>query len=436
MKKNVAIVGTGYVGLVTGACLAEIGHSVVCVDNNKEKIAALEKGHIPIYEPGLEAVVKKNRKAGRLSFSGSIEEGMKKAELVFIAVNTPPKPNGEADLSFVEAVAREVARCMSRYTVLVEKSTVPVNTGEKVKETLRLHGKKGAEFDVVSNPEFLREGSAVKDFLNPDRIVVGVESKRAEKAMRELYAPLIKKAPFLVTDIKSAELIKHSSNSFLAMKISFINAVANVCERVGADVMKVAEGMGYDARIGKLFLKAGLGFGGSCFPKDLSAYVKMAEEAGYDFDLLRSVQKINAEQRQWVARRLKKALWTLRGKTVAVWGIAFKPDTDDLRNAPALDIIAQLLEEGCVVRAHDPVAMPKTKEMFKDVYFAKDAYDAAQGADAVVLVTEWGDYKKVNFKKVRSLVRGPVFLDGRNLYDPAALTTLGFQVHAVGRTRQ
>jgi UDPglucose 6-dehydrogenase len=434
MKKNVAVIGTGYVGLVTGACLAEIGHSVVCVDNNKEKIATLMKGGIPIYEPGLDAVVKKNVKNKRLSFASSIEEGMAKAELVFIAVNTPPKADGEADLSFVEAVAREVARCMKRYIVVVEKSTVPVNTGEKVKETMRLYGRKGAEFDVTSNPEFLREGTAVQDFLHPDRIVVGVESKRAEKVLRELYAPLIKKAPFLVTDIKSAELIKHSSNSFLAMKISFINAVANVCEKVGADVTLVAQGMGHDSRIGKAFLKAGLGFGGSCFPKDLSAYVKMAEQAGYDFELLKSVQKINADQRGWVARRLKKALWTLRGKTIAVWGIAFKPDTDDLRNAPALDIIQHLLDEGCVVRAHDPVAMPKTKEMFKDVHFAKDAYDAAKGADAVVLVTEWGEYKTVDFKKVRSLVRTPVFLDGRNLFDPAALTAKGFQVHAVGRT--
>jgi UDPglucose 6-dehydrogenase len=432
VKKSVAVIGTGYVGLVTGACLAEIGHTVVCVDNNKKKIDVLKKGGVPIYEPGLDEVIKRNRKNGRLSFVTSIEEGMKTAEYVFIAVNTPPKPDGEADLSYVEAVAREVARLLKRYTLIVDKSTVPVNTGEKVKQTMRLHGKPDADFDVVSNPEFLREGSAVKDFLNPDRVVVGVESKRAEQAMRELYAPL--KGTLIVTDIKSAELIKHSSNSFLAMKISFINAVAGICERVGADVTKVAEGMGHDARIGKSFLKAGLGFGGSCFPKDLSAYVKMAEEAGYDFELLKVVQKINAEQRRWVLKRLKKALWTLRGKTVAVLGLAFKPDTDDLRNAPALDIIAELQEEGCHIRAHDPVAMSLAKKLLKNVYFARNAYDAVKGADAVVLATEWGEYKTLDLKKVRSLVHAPVFLDGRNLFDPTTLSALGFQVHAVGRT--
>lgn len=432
MKKNVAVVGTGYVGLVTGACLAEIGHTVTCVDMNKKKIDVLKKGGIPIYEPGLDAVVKKNRKAGRLSFTTSIKEGMEKADFVFIAVNTPPLENGGADLSYVEAVAREIAETMTRYIVIVEKSTVPVNTGEKVKQTLRLYGKADVPFDVASNPEFLREGTAVQDFLHPDRVVIGVESKRAEKELSELYAPL--KAPLIVTDIKSAELIKHSSNSFLAMKISFINAVSAVCERVGADVTKVAEGMGHDSRIGKAFLKAGLGFGGSCFPKDLSAYVHMAEEAGYDFELLKSVQKINADQRLWVVRRLKKALWNLRGKTVALWGLAFKPDTDDMRNAPSLDIIERLQQEGCTLRVHDPVAMPHVKTLVKNVTFAKNAYDAAKGADAVVMVTEWGEYKKLDLKKVRSLMRTPVFLDGRNVYDPATLTQQGFQVHAVGRT--
>jgi UDPglucose 6-dehydrogenase len=432
MKKNVAVIGTGYVGLVTGACLAEIGHHVVCVDNNKEKIKSLLKGEIPIYEPGLEQVVRRNRKAGRLSFVSSIAEGMRKANIVFIAVNTPPKPDGEADLSYVEAVAREVARLMSRYTVIVEKSTVPVNTGEKVKQTLRLYGDAGADFDVASNPEFLREGSAVEDFLKPDRIVFGVESPRAEKELRELYAPL--KAPMIVTDIKSAELIKHSSNSFLAMKISFINAVSNVCERVGADVTLVAEGMGWDARIGKSFLKAGLGFGGSCFPKDLSAYIKMAEEAGYHFDLLKAVQKVNADQRLWAVRRLKKALWNLRGKTVGLWGLAFKPDTDDLRNAPALDIIQHLQDEGCRVQVHDPVSMPKAKSLVKGVTFCRDPYAAVKGADALLLVTEWKVYKEADLGKVKKLLATPIFLDGRNAFDPAAMSKMGFQYHAVGRT--
>jgi UDPglucose 6-dehydrogenase len=431
MKKNVAVIGTGYVGLVTGTCLAEIGHSVVCVDNDKKKIATLKRGAIPIYEPGLQELVRKNRKAGRLSFATSIAEGLKKAEIVFIAVNTPPLPNGDADLSYVEAVAREVARSMQRYTILVEKSTVPVETGEKVKQTIKLYGNGKGEFDVASNPEFLREGSAVKDFLNPDRVVIGVESKRAEAALRELYAPL--KATLLVTDIKSAELIKHSSNSFLAMKISFINAVAAVCERVGADVTLVAEGMGHDARIGRQFLNAGVGFGGSCFPKDLRAYIHMAEKAGYDFKLLKAVQQINDDQARWVAERLKKALWNLKGKKVAIWGLAFKADTDDLRNAPALEIIEQLQKEGCEVRAYDPVAMEKAKALLKGVKFCKDPYDAARGADAVVVVTEWKQIKSVDLKKVKSLVATPVLLDGRNIYDPGAASALGFEYHGVGR---
>jgi UDPglucose 6-dehydrogenase len=431
VKKNVAIIGTGYVGLVTGSCLAEIGHSVVCVDKDKKKIKTLLAGKIPIYEPGLDELVRKNRKAGRLMFADNIQEGLKKAEAVFIAVNTPPLQDGDADLSFVEAVAREVARHMRRYTIVVEKSTVPVKTGEKIKQTLQLCGKTMGEFDVVSNPEFLREGSAVEDFLKPDRIVVGVESKRAEDFMRELYAPL--KAPVIVTDIKSAELIKHSSNSFLAMKISFINAVANVCERVGADVTRVAEGMGHDARIGRSFLNAGLGFGGSCFPKDLKAYVKMAEHAGYDFGLLKEVQKINDEQKEWALKKLKSSLWNLKHKVIAMWGLAFKADTDDLRNAPALDIIARLQDEGCVVQAYDPVAMEKARPLLKGVRFCRDAYDAAKGADAVVLATEWKAFREADLKKVRKLVRTPVFLDGRNVFDPAKVSELGFRYHGVGR---
>ncbi len=431
MKKHVAVIGTGYVGLVTGVCLAELGHSVVCVDKDRAKVRVLRQGGVPIYEPGLGALLKRNRKAGRISFTDQIREGLKRAEIVFIAVNTPPLPNGEADLSFVEAVAREVSRNLRRYTVVVEKSTVPVETGEKIRQTMRLYGAGRGEFDVASNPEFLREGTAVQDFLKPDRIVIGVESKRAETLLRELYAPL--KAPLLVTDIKSAELIKHSCNSFLALKISFINAVANICERVGADVTKVAEGMGHDVRIGRDFLKAGVGFGGSCFPKDLNAFVKMAERAGYNFELLKAVQKINGQQRLWVLDRLKKALWTLRGKTVGVWGLAFKPDTDDLRNAPALDIIQRLQEEGCRVRAYDPVAMPKARPLLKKVVFCRDPYEAARGADAVVLVTDWKEFKALDLRRVRSLVRTPVLLDGRNLYDPGAAVHWGFDYHSVGR---
>ncbi|MBL0059380.1 MAG: UDP-glucose/GDP-mannose dehydrogenase family protein [Elusimicrobia bacterium] len=431
-SKNVAVVGSGYVGLVTGACLAEIGHHVLCVDSDKGKIQTLKKGGLPIYEPGLAEVVAANRKARRLNFTHRLEEAMKTAEYVFIAVNTPPLPNGEADLSFVETVARQVGHLLRRYTVIVEKSTVPVNTGDKVRQTLLLHGKKDVPFDVVSNPEFLREGTAVQDFMKPDRIVVGVESSRAETMMRELYAPL--KAPVLVTDIKSAELIKHASNSFLAAKISFANALATLCDRVGADVTLVTQGMGADPRIGPAFLRAGIGYGGSCFPKDVSAFIHMAETAGVDFKLLRAVREINDQAKLWAVDRLKKSLWNLRGKTIAVWGLAFKPDTDDLRNAPALDIIRGLQNEGCQVNAYDPVAMTKARIQMKNVRFCRDPYDAARGADAVLLATEWKEFRDVNLAKVKSLLRTPVFLDGRNLYDPAVVSALGFQYHSVGRS--
>jgi UDPglucose 6-dehydrogenase len=430
-SKHVAVIGSGYVGLVTGACLAEIGHHVTCVDSDRDKIAMLKKGHIPIFEPGLQDVVAANRKARRLVFTTSLEDGMKSAEYVFIAVNTPPLPNGEADLSFVETVARQVGRFLRRYTVIVDKSTVPVNTGDKVRQTLLLHGKKNVPFDVVSNPEFLREGSAVRDFMKPDRIVIGVESRKAEAMMRELYAPV--KCPVIVTDIKSAELIKHASNSFLATKISFTNALASLCDRVGADVTLVAAGMGADPRIGPAFLRAGLGYGGSCFPKDVSAFIHMAETEGVDFKILRAVREVNDQARLWAVDRLKKALWNLREKTIAVWGLAFKPDTDDLRNAPALDIIHRLHAEGCRINAYDPVAMDKARGRLKNVRFCRTPYDAARGADAVLLCTEWKEFREVDLAKVKALLRTPVFLDGRNFYDPTVLSALGFQYHSVGR---
>jgi UDPglucose 6-dehydrogenase len=431
-SKNVAVVGSGYVGLVTGACLAEIGHHVVCVDSDRAKVQMLKKGDIPIYEPGLPEVVAANRKARRLHFTTRLEDAMKKAEYVFIAVNTPPLPNGEADLSYVETVARQVGHILRRYTVIVDKSTVPVNTGDKVRQTLLLHGKKNVPFDVVSNPEFLREGSAVQDFMKPDRIVVGVESEKAEEMMRELYAPI--KAPLIVTDIKSAELIKHASNSFLATKISFANALAELCDRVGADVSLVTKGMGSDPRIGSSFLRAGLGYGGSCFPKDVSAFIHMAESAGVDFKILRAVREVNDHARLWAVDRLKKALWNLREKTIAVWGLAFKPDTDDLRNSPAIDIIHRLQSEGCLVNVYDPVAMTKARALIKNVRFCRNPYDAARGADAVLLCTEWKEFRDADLAQVKSLLRTPVFLDGRNLFDPATLSALGFQYHSVGRS--
>lgn len=431
MGKNVCIVGAGYVGLVTGACLTELGHNVICVDNDKKKLAILNKGGVPIYEPGLDDLLKKHKKSGRLEFSDSIPDGMASAEVVFIAVNTPPLSNGEADLSYVEAVARTVAQNMKHYLVIAEKSTVPVETGDKIKQTVKLYCRSGIEFDVASNPEFLREGAAVHDFLNPDRVVIGVESSRAEKIMRELYAGI--KAPVIVTDIKSAELIKHASNSFLATKISYINAVANICERVGANISKVAEGMGLDKRIGRNFLNAGLGFGGSCFPKDISAFIKMAERAGYNFELLRTVKKINDDQRNAAIEKLIHAIWTLKDKTIAVLGLAFKPETDDIRNSPAIEIVKHLLAEGAKIKAYDPKAESKAKSVLPGVSFCPTVYDAVRGADAVLLATEWDEFAEMDLAKIKKLMRTPVIVDGRNMLDPVNMRALGFTYTGFGQ---
>ncbi|MBI3553443.1 MAG: UDP-glucose/GDP-mannose dehydrogenase family protein [Elusimicrobia bacterium] len=434
---SVCVVGSGYVGLVTGTCLAELGHHVVCVDSDAKKLASLKAGKVPIYEPGLPELFKKNVKAGRLRFAPSVKDGMEgkgwRAQLVFIAVGTPPRPDGSADLSAVEKVAEEVARNLKDYTILIDKSTVPVETGEWVAKTVSRINKKHVPCDVVSNPEFLSEGSAVQDFLKPDRIVLGVSSARAEKVMRELYAKV--EAPVLVTDVKSAELIKHASNSFLATKISYINAVASLCEKVGADVAQVAHGMGLDRRIGPMFLRAGIGFGGFCFPKDLEAFHWIAKQKGFDFHLLKAVKEINEQQKAWVIRRIEENLWNLEGKTVALLGLAFKPHTDDLRFAPAVDIVRMLHERRVRIRATDPVAMARAKASseLKGVVFCKDAYACAKGADALVLVTEWPQYKDLDFKRVSKLMRNPLVLDGRNLYDPQKLRRLGFTYRGVGR---
>ncbi|MBI5622428.1 MAG: UDP-glucose/GDP-mannose dehydrogenase family protein [Elusimicrobia bacterium] len=436
-RHNVCVVGTGYVGLVTGACLSELGHRVVCVDSDPRKIAVLKAGRIPIYEPGLSELVRRSRKAGRLHFTGSIKEGLrhggKRADVVFIAVGTPPRPDGSADLSAVEAVAAEVARHMTDYTVIVDKSTVPVETGEWVKRTVSRINKRGVPYDVVSNPEFLAEGTAVKDFLCPDRVVFGVTSPRAEKAMREIYAGI--DAPFLVTDVKSAELIKHASNSFLATKISFINAVAHLCEKVGADIELVAKGMGLDKRIGPQFLRAGVGFGGFCFPKDLEAFYWISRQKGYDFTMLKDVKEVNELQKGWVMRKVEENLWNLEGKTVGLLGLAFKPNTDDMRFAPSIDIVKALLARGVKVKACDPVALERARELpeMKRVKFCKDAYEVAKGADALALVTEWPAFAKLDFKKIYRLMSNQLILDGRNLYDPAALRGAGFTYCGVGR---
>lgn len=428
---KVAIVGSGYVGLVTGACLAEVGHIVICIDNNKAKIDMLKRGEMPIYEPGLKELISQNVKAKRLSFTTSIKDGVDASKVIFIAVGTPPREDGSADLSYVENVSREIAENLTSYKVVVEKSTVPVETGEWVKRTLNRYGKRGVKFDVVSNPEFLREGSAVKDFLNPDRIVIGVESKEAEKIMKELYNPI--NAPILVTDIKSAEIIKHASNSFLATKISFINAVAEICEKSGADIKKVAEGMGLDQRIGPRFLNAGIGYGGSCFPKDVDAFVHIADKLGYDFKLLKEVQNINQHKREMFVKKIRDTLWILKDKNIGVWGLSFKPNTDDMREAPSIDIIKALQKEGAKVKVYCPGAMDKAQEHFSNVEFCNDYHEACKNADALVILTEWQQFRNADMKKVKELMRNPLIIDGRNIFEPEEMSELGFDYHSIGR---
>ena len=428
---KIAIIGAGYVGLTTGACFAELRNNVVCVDIDKEKIENLNKGIMPIFEPGLKELVVRNAKEKRLRFLSDNKESINFADVIFICVGTPPKDNGEADLSYVESVAREIAKTMSNYKVIVEKSTVPVETGEKVKETIKTNNANNVEFDVVSNPEFLREGSAISDFMNPDRIVIGTNSKKAKEIMEKLYKPL--NAPILFTDIKSAEMIKHASNSFLAVKISFINAVANICELTGADVEKVAEGMGYDKRIVRSFLNAGIGYGGFCFPKDVEAFIKLAENKGYHFELLKSVQKINKNQPDLFIKKVGGALWNLKNKTIGVLGLAFKPNTDDMREAPSVYIINTLQKEGAKIKAYDPEAMEKSKQVFNDVVYCEDPYAVAKDSDALLILTEWNEFKELDFKKIKSLMKNPLVIDGRNIYNPEEMKKLNFKYISIGR---
>lgn len=428
---KIGIIGSGYVGLVTGACFAHLGNQVICVDNNLEKIALLKKGKPPIYEPGLEEMLQENIKRKRLFFASRIEQAVKNAEVLFICVNTPPKENGEADLSYVENVSREIARNLKEYRLIVEKSTVPVQTGEWIHKTIKLIQPRESLFDVASNPEFLREGSAIHDFLNPDRIILGVSSARAGKLLRQLYASF--SAPLVVTDIKSAEIIKHASNSFLATKIAFINVVSRICDATGADIENVAYGMGLDPRIGPGFLKAGIGFGGFCFPKDLAAFERMAEKAGVPFGILREVLNSNEEQKKYFIQKVSNALWNLRNKTIGVLGLSFKPNTDDMRFAPSIDIIQGLQREDALIQAYDPQAMPKCKTIFKKVKYAKDAYQAAEHADALAVLTEWDEFKKLDLKRIKKLMRNPILFDGRNIFDPAEARKLGFHYYAMGR---
>jgi UDPglucose 6-dehydrogenase len=405
---------------------------VVGIDNDLAKIRKLKGGKIPIYEPGLEEMIRRNVKACRLSFASDVKTGVKNSEVIFIAVGTPPKDNGEADLSFVERVAKDIAVSMRSYKLIVEKSTVPVNTGEWVERTMKTFNKRGVKFDVASNPEFLREGSAIDDFMNPDRVVIGVNSKKARDILTELYKPL--KAPIVVTDIKAAELIKHASNSFLAMKISFINAIANICDRIGADVSEVAKGIGLDKRIGDKFLNAGLGFGGFCFPKDLSAFIRIAEKAGYELGLLKEVEKINSGQKLMLIKKLEDLVWNLPGKTVGILGLAFKPDTDDLRYAPSIDIISILKKQGVKIKVFDPVAMPKARKILgKGVCFCKDAYSAAEGSDCLIIVTEWNQFKELDLARIKRSMKQPVIVDGRNIYNPDEMRKAGFTYACIGR---
>lgn len=428
---KISIIGSGYVGLVTGACFAELGHKVTCADNDRKKIEDLKKGLPPLYEPGLAELIVRNLKNKRLQFSPSIKDAVRSSGIIFITVGTPALGNGEADLTGIENVARAIARHMHSYRLIVEKSTVPVATGDGLRHTIAAYLKDKVKFDVASNPEFLREGSAINDFMNPDRIVIGVESKTARDLLSELYKPF--QVPLVITNIKSAELIKHASNAFLATKISFINAVSRICDTVGADIEEVAKGMGLDKRIGRDFLKAGIGYGGSCFPKDLDAFVRISEKIGYNFNLLKCVKKVNEEQLSFMHKKIKEALGVIKDKTIGVLGLAFKSNTDDIRNSQALGLIRMLESEGAKIRAYDPQAMKKASEVLKRVIFCPDAYSAACSADCLLIATEWDEFKELDFTKIKKLLKRPLIIDGRNLYELERLRKLGFTYISVGR---
>ena len=436
---KIVVVGTGYVGLVSGVCFAETGVDVVCVDIDKNKIEMLNNGRIPIYEPGLEDVYKRNVKKGRLFFSTNIEESIKDVDAVFIAVGTPPDEDGSADLKYVMGVAGEIGKYMNQYMVVVTKSTVPVGTSVKVKNVIMKElGKRGKNipFDVASNPEFLKEGSAIDDFLKPDRIVIGTESEEAQKVMRRLYKPfLLNGHPILFMDITSSEMTKYVANSMLATKISFINDIANLCEIVGADVDAVRKGIGSDTRIGNKFIYPGTGYGGSCFPKDVQALIKTAGENGYSLDILKAVEAVNYRQKTVLFRKISHHFnGNLKGKQFAVWGLAFKPKTDDMREAPSLLIIEKLLQAGARVVAYDPVAMEEGKRILGDkIEFAKNQYDACIDADALILVTEWNEFRLPNFRMLQKLMKNKIIFDGRNIYDPEELAELAFTYYCIGR---
>ncbi|MDI6839511.1 MAG: UDP-glucose/GDP-mannose dehydrogenase family protein [bacterium] len=426
---KVAIIGTGHVGLITGVCFADIGNDVICVDNDDNKIAMLKKGELPIYEPGLKELLNKNKR--RITFTTSIKTGIQDTPVIFICVGTPTRASGDADLSSVENVITQIAESMKEYKLVVEKSTVPVQTGIRIKQLMNSKVKKGIKFDVASNPEFLREGNAIYDFMHPDRIVIGVESDTAKKLLFDLYEPI--KAPILVTDIESAELIKHASNSFLAMKVSFINAVSRICELSGADIDKVAKGIGLDHRIGHEFLNAGVGFGGFCFPKDLKAFRRISQKLGYEFELLDIVEKINELAKANFVSKVEDILWNLAGKTIGILGLAFKPNTEDMRYAPSIDIIHMFQNGGAKIKVYDPQAMPVAKKLLKDVVYCKDPYEVAEGADCLCIITEWNEFKKLDLTRIKSLLKSPIIIDGRNIFDRKSIEALGFVYKGIGR---
>ncbi len=426
---KVGVVGCGYVGLTTGVCLAELGHNVIGFDNDEEKIKNLLSGKIPIFEPGLEQLIEKNKK--RIRFSTNVKDVVFNSEVIFICVGTPSNPDGSPDLSYVENVSVEIAKYIDEYKVIVEKSTVPVETALWIKKTIEKYKNKDVSFDIVSNPEFLREGSAINDFLNPDRIVIGVDSEKAKKIMLELYKKI--KAPKIVVDIKSAEIIKHASNSFLATKISFINAVANICELAGADIEKVALGMGLDKRIGKDFLKTGIGYGGSCFPKDVDAFIWISQKLGYDFGLLKEVKKINQRQKEIFVEKIENALWILKNKTIGILGLSFKPNTDDIREAPSLYIVSKLKQKGAKIKAYDPKAIEKFKKVYPDIEYCKNPYEVAKNSDCLTILTEWDEFKKLNLNRLKKLMKHPLIIDGRNIFEIEKMQKLGFHYISIGR---
>ena len=433
---NICVVGTGYVGLVTGVCLAEFGMNLICVDNDLQKIDLLKQGKCPIYEPGLEDLMRKNMKDGRLRFSPSIQEGVAGSLVIFIAVGTPSAEDGSADLSAVEQVAKEIARSMDGYKAVVVKSTVPVGTCRRLKQLIRDHQVRPTPFDIVSNPEFQREGSAIEDFMRPDRVTIGAESEQAVAIMKDIYSALyLIETPFVIAGLETAEMIKYAANAFLAVKVTFINEIANLCEVTGADVLHVARAMGLDGRIGKKFLHPGPGYGGSCFPKDTRALLQIAHERGYPFKVLNSVIEVNEEQKRRMVDKIGAMVGDLQGKTIGILGLAFKPNTDDIRESSAIAIIEGLLEKGARVKAFDPAAMNEAKAIFPDIEYASDAYAAAAGSDALVLATEWNQFRRLDLQRIKASLNRPIFIDLRNVYDPDHVRKMGFQYTCVGRAR-